>query len=534
MSYVVSTSTAAFCRGQDHPGSVPVPGSGVTAVRALESSFGQPEAPLGSRKTLRAGHCRVGGRNEHHLPGRLRATFDQFPLRRPDRSISGLARHRGLCQEQRLEVLDGDGLVVVHDRPGPDTARVGVLPGGFLVELRRLPARALIALRLGLPALTLTTRHPALRPGQLGSTALAVPAVGQVVGRIGCGGRGGDAPVDADTGSGFRCWLSLASDDERCMPVPEGILRDADARRVGRKLAGPDDRDADTFGQDQPAVADAEPTGGVLQAGQRHGSFLSDWLTAALDLERVIEGEGVSAESLLLSDLRPVTQPAKTAAGLGEHLGQAAERRTGPGSLLVNGLVPEEPAAVPLVGQRAFRHGAGAQAVGVAHCLVHAKHYTAQTCIVSTWTRSGQTTTSCTAAPTASSGALSTGGRSSKVLLTCGCSRSSAMCAAIGTRRSSSWRRCPTMCTCSSAATRSTGFTGWSSRSRAGRRGCSARSSRTCAPGCPPSGPTLTSSPRSAARPWRSSSVMSRTSGTPEQARPFLPMAEARGFAGGF
>ena len=52
-------------------------------------------------------------------------------------------------------------------------------------------------------------------------------------------------------------------------------------------------------------------------------------------------------------------------------------------------------------------------------------------------------------------------------------------------------------------------------------------------PGCPPCGPTRTSSRPSAAQPWRSSSAMSRTSATP-RAHPYLPMAEARGFSGAF
>ncbi len=46
-----------------------------------------------------------------------------------------------------------------------------------------------------------------------------------------------------------------------------------------------------------------------------------------------------------------------------------------------------------------------------------------------------------------------------------------------------------------------------------------------------PCGPTPTSSPRSAARPWRLSRSTWRTSATSE--RPYLPTAEAGGFSGG-
>ncbi len=49
----------------------------------------------------------------------------------------------------------------------------------------------------------------------------------------------------------------------------------------------------------------------------------------------------------------------------------------------------------------------------------------------------------------------------------------------------------------------------------------------------PRCGPTATSSPPSAAQPWRSSNAMWRTNGT-LRALPYLPMAKARGFSGAF
>ncbi len=104
MSYVVGTSMAAFRHGQDRPGGVPVPVGGIAAVQAPEGSFGEREAVLGSCSALSARHGGVGGRNEHHLPGRPLATLGQFALRSTDRRVRGFARHRGLGQEQRLEV----------------------------------------------------------------------------------------------------------------------------------------------------------------------------------------------------------------------------------------------------------------------------------------------------------------------------------------------------------------------------------------------------------------------------------------------
>ncbi len=45
---------------------------------------------------------------------------------------------------------------------------------------------------------------------------------------------------------------------------------------------------------------------------------------------------------------------------------------------VVDGLVPQEPAAVPLLHQCAFCRRAGAQSVGVTHCLLHTSHHTAR------------------------------------------------------------------------------------------------------------------------------------------------------------
>ena len=129
MSDVVSTSTAAFCRGQDHPGCVPVAPVGVSAGCAPEDPLTQPETVLGSRIALRAGHGGVGGRYQHHLPARPLANLDQDAFRGADRRVRGLARHRGLGQELRLEVLDGDQGVVVDDALAPIPGRRGRTAG---------------------------------------------------------------------------------------------------------------------------------------------------------------------------------------------------------------------------------------------------------------------------------------------------------------------------------------------------------------------------------------------------------------------
>ena len=127
MAYVVGTCTAAFCRGEDHPRGVPVPTGGVPAGRAPEDALAQPGARL-SLATLRAGHCRVSGLDQHHLPASPHPAFDQFPLRSANGRIGGFACHRGPAEELRAEVFYGDQLVVIHDRRAQRRA-AGVLPG---------------------------------------------------------------------------------------------------------------------------------------------------------------------------------------------------------------------------------------------------------------------------------------------------------------------------------------------------------------------------------------------------------------------
>jgi hypothetical protein len=206
MAYVVGTAAAAFCRGEDHPRSVPVTARGVPAGPAPESSFGQPGARL-SLAALRAGHRGVGGRYQHHLAARPGATLDQFPLGRADRGVGGFARHRGPGQETGPDVLDRDGLVIAGDTLSPGARCVGVLPPGLFVQPGSLPPGVLVALGLGLAA-PVPARHPALCPGQLGRAHLAVPGVGEIVGRVGGGGRGGDAPVDTGLPRVFRTGIS--------------------------------------------------------------------------------------------------------------------------------------------------------------------------------------------------------------------------------------------------------------------------------------------------------------------------------------
>jgi len=197
MSDIVGTSTASFCRGEDHSRSVAVPVCGVATVQAPEGPFGQPEARL-FLATLRAGHRGIGRRDQHHRPARPQATLNKFPLCRADRCVGGFARHHGLGQESRPEVLDGDQLMVVNDTPSPKAGRVSVLPRGLLLDLGGFLLGTPVSGRRGLPAWPTPTGHAPLGFGQFGGAAFPVPLVRQVIGRVSGSGNGRDAPVNAD------------------------------------------------------------------------------------------------------------------------------------------------------------------------------------------------------------------------------------------------------------------------------------------------------------------------------------------------
>jgi len=377
VSYVVNTSTDTFSRGQDHSGSVQVSPCGKAAVRAPEGLFGESQACL-SLAAPRTRHRRVGGRHQHHRSARPLATFNQLRLGRTDRSISALAGHRGPGQELRFEVLDSDDLVVVDDTLRPDPPRVLVLVRGLAVQLRRSPLGPLVPVRRSL-APGVTTGHLPLGSSELGRTPPPMSEVGQIVSRIGSCGRAPHPPVDTNRPSKLRNGLGVAADHERRIPVPKRILIDTDTARLGWKITGPHHRDAHAPGQPQPATADSETPSGVLQRWVRFLMGCELRPTPILDLERLGQCEAVSPQDLLLSNLRPFTQPNDPASGLGKQLAQSGEVWALPGLLHVDGFVPEEPASVPLREQRALRLHARAQTVRVAHCLNHTRNVSAGT-----------------------------------------------------------------------------------------------------------------------------------------------------------
>ena len=189
--------------------------------------------------------------------------------------------------------------------------------------------------------------------------------------RIGSGRCGGHTPVDANTASTTRIGLDFSAHDERGIPVSEAVAIDANRRRRRRQISRPHHRDRDALRQHQVPITDREPTRRVLQ--RRQGSLARLHLRATVlgHLERVVQRLGIIAKHLLLSDLRPLTQPPQSRARSGEQLPEPRERRFLPGFLLVHRLIPQPPAAAPLSQQRRLGGAPGPQPVGGPHHLIH-------------------------------------------------------------------------------------------------------------------------------------------------------------------
>lgn len=383
MSNALNGSVAPFCHSQDRPGGVSVAVFDQPAGLTGENAFVQHQ-PLGSRKASAARHRRVGGLHQHHLPASPHGILDQGSLNGGHGSIGCLASHRRLGEKLRVEILNGDGLVVRHNLLGPDATRVGVPALRGLGDLRRLALGALVALGLGVPPGSGATRHFPLRLCQLSRRALPVPDVRQVVGWVGRGRSGGHAPVDADGAADLRRGLDLAADDERGVPVSEVIAVDPDRGWLGGQVAGPDNGHTHALGQDQATLAHGEPTLRVFHARLGLAGGLERWFTSSLDLEGVVVCLGEGAQLLLLGYLGALAEPVHLGPLVRESLGQDAEGDALPGAHLSDGVIPQVPAAVPLGDQCIDRLRTWAQAVLVAHCLFHTQHYTAPRYVMST------------------------------------------------------------------------------------------------------------------------------------------------------
>lgn len=111
MSYSVSISREETSPGEDNPRSVSVAVADQPAGVADELALGQFQSLLGSRSTIGTCHSRIGGRHQHHLPTHPLGIVDKFTLGCSDGGVLGFARHRGLGEEPRFEVLHSDSAV---------------------------------------------------------------------------------------------------------------------------------------------------------------------------------------------------------------------------------------------------------------------------------------------------------------------------------------------------------------------------------------------------------------------------------------
>src|ERR1035437_3803812 len=230
-------------------------------------------------------------------------------------------------------------------------------------------------------------------------------------------------------------------------------------------------------------------------------------------------------------DLGPLAQPHELARGLGEQPAGHCEGGALSGLLLVDCFVPEEPAPVPLRERRGFRLGAGAQTVGVTHCLEHMFYGTRWRCVFLVWMRPDRSAASCPAAGTTSGGTQSTGDPSSNAPSSGGSHKSSVRCARRRARRSLSSKRCrpgTPFVTCDPHGIH---------RLVKAMKGRSSRRARQEPPSLRSRLLRLWTNPYFVAtvpvQLWRSSNSMLRTSPA-RRARPHLPTAKAGGFTGAF
>ena len=179
MSDVVGTSTVTLGRGEDRPRGVSVAAGGVTAGRASESPDTQPEAFLGSRTALGAGHRGVGGRHQHHLPARPRTPLDQFRLHAPIAASAALRAIRDLARNFGLKSSTAIRWWLSTTRLAHCRASWVFCRAAFLCDPGGLPLRAQVALRRGLALGPATTGHLALALARSAAHRLRWPRCGR-------------------------------------------------------------------------------------------------------------------------------------------------------------------------------------------------------------------------------------------------------------------------------------------------------------------------------------------------------------------
>lgn len=387
MSYVVDTDTVEFSRGrhQDHGSSVPVAVCGMPAGPTTENTYLQREPLLGSRTTTRAGHRRICGRHQHHPPPRPPGTLDQLSLRSTDRGIRRFSGHRRTEQESGVEVLDSNRVMVPDHTLRPHSGIVGVLPSRLLVQPRSFAPGPQIPGTRCVSTCPAAACHRTLRPGQFGSASLPVPAVGQIVSRVGGGRRREHTPVDTNTTRYDGGCDNFAAHHERRIPMTERVPVHTHRGRLRRQVPRPHHGNHYLPRQPEPTALDRESAPGVLQRRQTALAGLHGGPAPAFHPERLIQRPRIGAQRLLLCDLGTFPQPGDTPARFGQHSRQLPESGCTAGALLVDGFVPQEAASMPLRVQRPTRVCTRTQAIGVAHDFPHTRQHTASNCLLLSW-----------------------------------------------------------------------------------------------------------------------------------------------------
>ncbi len=358
MAHSFSTGRVQTSPVQNDSGSVSVSVECCPAGPADENPFRQQQAGLGSRAATAACHRCVGGRYQHHLSPRPVGILDQRRFRCTDGAVRRLARHPGLRQKLRLEVLNSQYPMVGNDFGGPLTRRVLPLAGDLLGQLGGHTLGTQVPVGLSLAASRFAPGHCPLLTSKIFSGVPSVPGVRQVVFGVGGGRDGTHPPVDADRLIAGRQRSAGALDNEARVPVPNAVAVDADTAGLGGQLPRPHDGDGQTAGKIQSAILECESTFGVVQAGQ--AAFCRLEFASPLALGPF--GAKVT-QHLLLGHHRAVAQPVILSSPLGQSavgnpLASLAESFDRP--------VPYPPAAVPLGQQLRDRGRTRPQPVSIA------------------------------------------------------------------------------------------------------------------------------------------------------------------------
>lgn len=386
MSYIVNARVAPLCHSQDHLGGVPITTGDVSTAVASESSFVEPESLLGSHEATRTRHRRKCGLNYHHLTARPLGSRKQFAFGGSYRRVRGLTSQRRLSKELRLEAFDGDQLMLSHNTVRPHPRSVTVLPSSLLLQASGFAARPRVAVGWLVTSWAPPPGHLPLGPSKLGGASLPVATVRQIEFRIRRGRGHGHSPIDTEGSRPWWEWLDLTTDHERRISVAQRILVDANRRGGRRQITRPNHGDHDALGQPQTTIHERES---VTCALQRRQGILAPFdlrPTTTFDRERLVQSDRVGAEHLLLSNSRSVAQPDHPSACISEKLSEFRQRRLPSGTLLVDRLVPNESATVPLGFEYTRSARAWAQPVRVAHRLDHTFEHSIPLFQSSPWT----------------------------------------------------------------------------------------------------------------------------------------------------